>query len=145
MIFSAGQTLSRRPKTISYNLDKISELLEGAYVRAFSACTCSLRAWTSKQKRNYLNIILNNIIKTSFNRPTWKVKVAVHSNAGVEYKTKIYFPFSIFQLVPWQEKKKHSHVSFNRLHCPHEYKWIFKDMNLRQVQNKCEEKCPWRQ
>lgn len=34
----AGQTLSRRPNTMSYNLDNISELLEGAYVRAFSAC-----------------------------------------------------------------------------------------------------------
>jgi hypothetical protein len=41
-----GQTLSSMPNTISNNLDKISELFEGAYVRAFKAC--NLHARTSK-------------------------------------------------------------------------------------------------
>lgn len=42
------QTFSSIPNTISYNLDKTSELVEGAYVRAFKAC--NLRAWTEAPK-----------------------------------------------------------------------------------------------
>jgi len=37
-----SQTFSSMPKTISYNLDKISELFSGAYVSAFK--DCNLRA-----------------------------------------------------------------------------------------------------
>lgn len=37
-----AQTFSSMPKTISYNLDKTSELVSGAYVSAFK--DCNLRA-----------------------------------------------------------------------------------------------------
>lgn len=40
--YRVAQTFSSMPNTISYNLDKISELFEGAAVRAFKAC--NLRA-----------------------------------------------------------------------------------------------------
>lgn len=42
-------TFSSMANTISYNLDKTSELDVGAYVSAFK--DCSLRAWTSKKKQ----------------------------------------------------------------------------------------------
>ena len=60
-----GQTWSSMPNTISYNLDKISELLEVAYVRAFKAC--NLRAWTSKMMDEKYQIIIYKHFKWESN------------------------------------------------------------------------------
>jgi len=59
-----AQTFSSMPNTISYNLDKTSESVEGAYVSAFK--DCSLRAWTSKYKLNRNQDIIS-IWKINFN------------------------------------------------------------------------------
>jgi hypothetical protein len=102
------QTFSSMPNTISYNLDRISELVEGAYVSAFK--DCSLRAWTSKYKLNRNQDIIS-IWKTYFNKlcltTIWHFIVQLHNR-----KLSLIFKNSCSELIIHQFQINNKIVDF---------------------------------